>query len=127
MAFTVFRPDELDWQPAKHGDQSRSIVSLSDALHESRANMWRLPPGTKGARHVEYAQEEVFIVLQGTLTLMLGEPAQRVELPAGSVAVVEVGTALQQRNDGDAEVVLLAVGTPPVTGKAEHLPDAEQV
>jgi uncharacterized cupin superfamily protein len=125
MGFTIFRPDKLDWQPPKRGDQTRRIVPLSDALHESRANMWRLPPGTHGARHLERAQEEVFVVLEGTLTLMLGDPAERVELPAGSVAVVEVGTALQQRNESGADVVLLAVGAPPVQGQAEHLPDID--
>jgi uncharacterized cupin superfamily protein len=125
MGFTIFRPDELRFRPPQRGDQRRSIAPLSDALHEMRANIWRLPPGTRGARHVEHAQEEMFVVLEGTLTLMLGDPAERVELPAGSVAVVEIGTGLQQRNESDADVVLLAVGAPPVQGQAEHLPDTE--
>ncbi len=125
MGFTVFRPGELEVQAPKRGDQRRGIAPLSDSLHEMRGNIWRLPPGSLGARHIEHAQEELFVVLDGTLTMHLGDPAQRVELPRGSVVVVETGTALQQRNESDADVVVLALGAPPVTGKSEHLPDAE--
>ena len=58
-------------------------------------------------------------------TLLVGDPAERVELPGGTVAVVETETAQQLRNETDAEAVVLIVGAPPVQGKAEHLPDAE--
>jgi uncharacterized cupin superfamily protein len=104
---------------------SRSIAPLSDAMHNMRANIWRLPPGSRGGRHIEHAQEETFVVLEGTLTLLLGDPPERVELPRGSVAVVETDTALQQRNESDAEVVVFVVGAPPEQGKAEHLPDVD--
>ena len=90
-----------------------------------RANIWRLPPGTRGSRHLEHVQEEMFVVLDGTLTLLLGDPPERVELPRGSVVVVETETALQQRNEGDTETVVLAVGAPPEQGRAEHLPDVD--
>ena len=90
-----------------------------------RANIWRLPPGVRGSRHLEHAQEELFVVLEGTATLLLGDPPERVELPRGSVAVVEIETGLQLRNESDAEIVVLAVGAPPEQGKAEHLPDVD--
>jgi uncharacterized cupin superfamily protein len=90
-----------------------------------RANIWRLPPGARGTRHLEHVQEEMFVVLEGTATLLLGDPPERVELPRGSVAVVEIETVLQLRNDSDAETVVLAVGAPPEQGKAEHLPDVD--
>ena len=125
MAFTVIRPEDRDFQPPKTGDQRRRIAPLSEALTHTRANIWRLPPGSRGRRHVEHTQEEMFVVLEGTLTMMLGEPPERVELPAGSVVVVEVDTPLQQRNESEVDVVVLAVGAPPVRGAAEHLPDVD--
>jgi mannose-6-phosphate isomerase-like protein (cupin superfamily) len=125
LGFTVFRPEDLQFQPPKRGDQRRGIAPISEALHEMRGNVWRLPPGARGTRHVEHAQEELFVVLEGTLTMFLGDPAERVELPRGSVVVVEVGTALQQRNDGDGDVVVLALGAPAVPGQAEHLSDPD--
>jgi uncharacterized cupin superfamily protein len=125
MDYTIFRLDELEFHPPKHGDQSRGIASLSEAMHAMRANIWRLPPGVRGARHIEHAQEELFIVLRGAVTLLLGDPAERVELTAGSVAVVGTETGQQLRNEGEAEAVVLVVGAPPEQGRAEHLPDAD--
>ena len=125
MGYTIFRPEEREYQPPQRGDQRRSLAPLSDALHTMRANIWRLPPGVRGTRHLERVQEEMFVVLEGTATLLLGEPPERVELPCGSVAVVETETALQLRNEGDAEMVVLIVGAPPELGRAEYLPDVD--
>lgn len=125
MGFSIFRSDEREWSTPSAGDQTRAIVRLSDAMTQMRANVWRLPPGSRGRRHAERVQEEVFVVLDGTITLALGDPAERVDLPAGSVAVVEPGTALQVRNESEAETTVLIVGAPPQTGEADYLPDVE--
>jgi hypothetical protein len=41
------------------------------------ARLWRYPPGTRGRRHADEAQEEVFVIVSGTLTMLLGEPPER--------------------------------------------------
>ena len=87
--------------------------------------MWRLPPGARGRRHVERAQEEVFVVLAGTLTMLLGDPPERLDLRPASVVSVEPGTGIQMRNEGDADVVVFAYGAPPVAGQADYLDDVE--
>jgi len=125
VGYTIFRYDELEFRPPSRGNQSRGLAPLSEALQNMRANIWRLPPGLRGARHLEHVQDELFVVLDGTATLMLGDPAERVELPQGSVAAVESETALQLRNESDEEITVLIVGAPPVQGKAEYLPDVE--
>lgn len=124
MAYKVFRSDEREWSTPSAGDQSRGIVRLSEAMTQMRGNVWRLPPGSRGRRHAERVQEETFVVLDGTATLALGDPADRLELPAGSIVVVEPGTALQVLNESDAETSVLIVGAPPVGGEADYLPDA---
>jgi uncharacterized cupin superfamily protein len=124
MGFTIFSADERDWSTPSGGDRTRGVLRLSEAMTQMRANAWRLPPGSNGRRHVERVQEELFVVLEGAATLALGDPAERVELPAGSAALVEPGTAIQVRNESDAEVTILIVGAPPVEGKADYLPDA---
>jgi mannose-6-phosphate isomerase-like protein (cupin superfamily) len=118
MGYTVFQADELDFQPRAEEDP-RSVASLSEALHESRANIWRYPPGAKGRRHRDLAQEEVFVVLDGTLTIDIGEPPERHEVRRGGLAVIERGTILQLRNAGDEELVLFIYGAPPERGKGE--------
>jgi uncharacterized cupin superfamily protein len=125
VGYSVFRSDDREWSTPSAGDQTRGIVRLSDAMTQMRTNVWRLPPGARGRRHAERVQEEVFVVLDGTTTLALGDPAERVELPTGSIAVVEAGTALQVRNESDAETTVLIVGAPPETEQADYLPDVE--
>ena len=122
MGFTIFRASELEWT-SRGDDSGRAIAGLSNALTESRANLWRYPPGARGKRHLDSAQEEVFVVLDGTLTVDLGEPPERHELERGSVLVVERGTILQLRNAGDDELVLFIYGAPPVTGQGEFFDD----
>ncbi|HUG65371.1 MAG TPA: cupin domain-containing protein [Gaiellaceae bacterium] len=122
MSFTVFRASELEWVP--RGDESgRAVSALSDALTQSRANIWRYPPGARGKRHADKAQEEVFVVLEGTLTVDLGEPPERHVLERGSVLVVQPGTILQLRNAGTEELMLFIYGAPPVSEGADFFDD----
>jgi mannose-6-phosphate isomerase-like protein (cupin superfamily) len=122
MGFTIFRGNELEWTP-RDDESGRMIARLSDSMTQSRANIWRYPPGARGKRHLDGVQEEVFVVLDGTVTVDLGEPPERHELERGSVLVVEPGTILQLRNAGGEELVLFIYGAPPVTGQGEFFPD----
>jgi quercetin dioxygenase-like cupin family protein len=121
VAYTILRQRELEWVP--RGDTGRTIAELSDSLSRTRANLWRYPPGTRGKRHSDPEQEEVFVVLDGTLTVDLGEPPERHELERGSVLVVQPGTILQLRNAGDEELALFIYGAPPVRGDAAFFAD----
>ncbi|MGH3110430.1 MAG: cupin domain-containing protein [Gaiellaceae bacterium] len=112
MGYTIFRPGELEWVPRGGGDP-RTVARLSDSLTQSRANLWRYPSGTRGKRHSDPIQEEVFVVLEGTLTVDLGEPPERHDVDRGSVLVVESGTILQLRNAGAEDLVLFIYGAPP--------------
>jgi mannose-6-phosphate isomerase-like protein (cupin superfamily) len=120
--YTIFHAGDLDWQPRREGDP-RLAAGLSEGLTQSRANMFRYPPGAVGRRHVDPIQEEVFVVLAGTLTVHLGEDGavERHELEAGSVLVVRPGTALQLSNRGDDELRLFVYGAPPERGEATFL------
>lgn len=124
MAYAVFKADELDWQDRGDGS-GRRVARLSDAMTTARANVWRYPPGAKGKRHVDHVQEETFVILRGTPSMFLGDPPDRVELSAGSVVVVQPGTALQIRNDGSEEATLFIVGAPPERGEIDVLPDVD--
>ena len=112
MNYAIFRQADLAWEQ-RGDDDPRTVARLSDSMTRSRANLWRYPPGRRGRRHSDPVQEEVFVVLDGTLTVDLGEPPERHELDMGSVLVVQPGTILQLRNAGSAELVLFIYGAPP--------------
>jgi quercetin dioxygenase-like cupin family protein len=120
-AFAVIRPEDFDFTPPSQGDQARGVMRLSDLLEQSRANIWKMPPSSRGRRHREPTQEEIFVSLEGTATLLLGEPPVPLELTRGSLALVKPGTPVQLGNDGAEDAVVLIVGAPPTVGDAEYL------
>jgi mannose-6-phosphate isomerase-like protein (cupin superfamily) len=125
VGFRVIRPDELDWitRPHESGEPARHVAELSDlaGFARTRANIWRYEPGAKGRRHRHKTQEETFVVLAGTLSMYVGEPPERQDVPAGGVIHIEAGTPLQTVNHGNEDLVLYASGAPPESERAEIL------
>lgn len=129
MGYAVLRPhDQVFAAPSWDPDSAREVIDLRQlaTTRHSQANLWRYPPGAAGRRHREPLQEEVFCVLEGTLTMFLGDPPERFELPPRSIVMVEPGTALEVCNESDSDVVFFAYGAPsqPSDYKAEKLDSA---
>ncbi len=129
MGYEIVHLDELRYQERPYRDQDppRLASSLTDALglSSSRASVWRYPPGAHGRRHRELVQEEVFVVIGGSITMLLGDPPRHADLRPGSIVRVEPGTALQIRNESEGEATLLIWGAPPQSGAAEMLEDLD--
>ena len=127
MGYHIARGDEhrYDERPNVEGEAARLAADITDAaqLQQSRARVWRYPPHTRGRRHADHAQEEVFVVLSGTLTMLLGDTPERFDLPPTSVVAVESMTALQVRNESNDELVLFIYGAPPEQAGADFLDD----
>lgn len=127
MGFRVAHAEGLEWveRPGADGGPARSFTDLTTAagLEQSRARFWRFPAGSKGRRHAEGTQEEVFVVLEGVLTIALGEPPEWHRVERGGVVCVDPGTPLQLFNRDAADLELLIWGAPPVTGAATYHDD----
>jgi mannose-6-phosphate isomerase-like protein (cupin superfamily) len=121
--------DDLEYEerPPKEGEEPRRAADVTTAveLKESRARLWRYPPHSTGRRHQDHVQEEVFVVISGTLTMLLGDGPERVDLGPGGVVAVEPMTPLQMRNETDEEVVVFVYGVPPLREGADMLDDLE--
>ena len=89
-----------------------------------RANVWRYEPGAAGRRHRHPIQEETFVVLSGTLSMYVGDPPTREDVPAGGLITVKPGTALQSVNHGDSELLVYATASRPRARTLELLPSA---
>jgi quercetin dioxygenase-like cupin family protein len=128
MPFRTIRFDELEWitRPHEPDEAARHVAELSEraGFANTRANLWRYEPGAKGRRHRHPLQEETFVVLTGTLSMYLGEPPERQDVPAGGLIHVEPGTELQTVNHGDEELLVYAYGTPPESEHADILDSA---
>jgi mannose-6-phosphate isomerase-like protein (cupin superfamily) len=128
MTYSALRPDEFEWitRPHEPGEPARHVAELSDpaGFAHTRANIWRYEPGARGRRHRHPQQEETFVVLSGTLSMYVGDPPERLDVPAGALVHVEPGTELQSVNHGEEDLVVYAYGTPPESEHAEILDSA---
>jgi uncharacterized cupin superfamily protein len=128
MSFSVITPDDQTWEtrPHEEGEPARHVTELSDlaGMEHVRANVWRYEPGAAGRRHRHVRQDETFVVLAGTLSMYVGDPPERQDVPAGSLVHIKAGTALQSVNHGEADVVVYTHGWPPEDHNAELLSSA---
>ena len=130
VGYHVADASKLEWEerpPAVEGQQPRQAADVTTAagLTRSRGRVWRYPAGTRGRRHADKAQEEVFVVISGTLTMLLGDPPERVDVGPESVVAVQPGTPLQVRNESEGELVLYIYGAPPEQEGADFFDDVE--
>jgi mannose-6-phosphate isomerase-like protein (cupin superfamily) len=128
MGFRVVVPTELEWitRPHEPGEPARHVAELSERADfaHTRANIWRYEPGAKGRRHRHPRQEETFVVLSGTLSMYVGDPPERQDVPVGGLIHIEPDTPLQSANHGEEDLLIYAYGTPPESEHAELLESA---
>ncbi|MCW2985893.1 MAG: cupin protein [Conexibacter sp.] len=128
MSFSALRPDDFEWitRPHEPGEPARHVAELSDraGFAHTRGNVWRYEPGAAGKRHRHPRQEETFVCLAGTLSMYLGEPPRREDVPAGGLVHVPPGTPQQTVNHGTGDLIVYAYGYPPESETAELLPSA---
>jgi quercetin dioxygenase-like cupin family protein len=128
VAYNVVRPDEFEWltRPRQPGEPARHVAELSDraGFAHVRGNVWRYEPGARGRRHRHSAQEETFVVLAGTLSLYVGEPPERVDVPVGGLVRVDPRVPVQSANHGHEDLLVYAYGFPPESEPAELLDPA---
>jgi quercetin dioxygenase-like cupin family protein len=128
MGYRVITPQEQPWitRPHADGEPARHVTELSElaGMEHVRANVWRYEAGAAGRRHRHPTQDETFVVRSGTLSMYVGEPPERRNVPAGSLIHVQAGTPLQSVNHGSDDVVVYAHGWPPEDEHAELLSSA---
>jgi mannose-6-phosphate isomerase-like protein (cupin superfamily) len=130
VAYHIADASKLEWEDRPAGAEGlapRRAADVTSAaeLQQSRGRLWRYPPGTRGRRHADKSQEEVFVVISGKLTMLLGDPHERIDVGPESVVAVEPGTPLQVRNESNEELVLYIYGAPPEQEGADFFDDVE--
>jgi quercetin dioxygenase-like cupin family protein len=104
VAFTTLDPDGEDRFQRLRQELRVSTFGL---------NLLRLRPGERSRIHRHEQQEEVYLVLEGTLTLAIEGEAR--ELHRGELARVAPDVRRQLGNDGDELLLIVALG-----GAKEH-------
>jgi len=103
-----------DVEPEFFADQDVDRRGLTDPLSASdlALNYYRLEPGQSfsGGMHTHMDQEEVFYVVEGTATFET--PDDEVAVGPDEAIRFAPGDYQTGRNDGDEDVVALALGAP---------------
>jgi mannose-6-phosphate isomerase-like protein (cupin superfamily) len=96
-------------QLASVGEDRFQLLRRELGISAFGLNLIRLRPGQRGRIHLHERQEEVYVVLEGTLTLEI-EGSETHELGAGGIARVAPPVRRQLSNRGASPVAVLAIG-----------------
>jgi quercetin dioxygenase-like cupin family protein len=108
---SILHAADAFWRPSNQmGVLNTDLAKQHDAQSLS-ARLWRLAPGQASTKHRHFTQTELYVVLEGTGRIRIGEELSTLE--ALSTALVEPEMVRQVFNDTYADVLWLVVGTPP--------------
>jgi quercetin dioxygenase-like cupin family protein len=111
------------WRPSNAMGVLNTDLGAQLEAEQFGARLWRLAPGEASTRHRHVEQTELYVVLEGTGRMRLGE--ELLTLAPLSAVLVEPRTVRQAFNDTDADVLWLVVGTPrePVSSTLDMTPE----
>lgn len=111
MNYRLLRSGEAFW---RRSNQMKTLnTNLAEQLGATAlgARMWRLEPGQASTKHRHFEQEELYVLLEGTGRVRIGEEV--LTLARLDAMLVGPETVRQLFNDTDADQLWLVVGAPP--------------
>ena len=103
--------DDVAWRPSNQMRVLNADLAKQLGATTLGARFWRLTPGQASTRHRHVAQAELYVVLEGTGRIRIGDETH--ELPPRSAVHVQPDTVRQVFNDTDSDVLWFVVGAPP--------------
>jgi quercetin dioxygenase-like cupin family protein len=110
MSYRVLHAADAFWRPSNQMGVENTDLAKQLATDALGARMWRLRPGQASTRHRHFTQTELYVVLEGTGRIRVGD--ELLTLAPLSALVVEPETVRQVFNDTDADALWLVVGAP---------------
>jgi quercetin dioxygenase-like cupin family protein len=106
---TLLRPGEGDVTT----DRPERTTTILAGIDELAVLLFRYEPGERGPEaHVHHSHSDCFYVLDGELTVELGDAAEVLRAPAGTFVLVPPDVSHSFRNDSSATVRLLNIHAP---------------
>src|SRR3954462_10440616 len=110
MPFRVVHATDAFWRPSNQMGVLNTDLAKQLGTGAIGARLWRLAPGQASTRHRHRRQTELYVVLEGTGRIRIGEEAHT--LAPLSAVIVEPETLRQVFNDTDADALWLVTGAP---------------
>lgn len=108
---TVLRAADAFWRESNQMGVLNTDLGKQLEAAELGARLWLLRPGQASTRHRHRSQEELYVLLEGTGRIRIGEGEPLTLAPLDAVRVAP-RTTRQVFNDADADALWLIVGAP---------------
>jgi len=125
VSFRVLEASDAHWRPSNQMGVLNTDLAKQLNAEALGARLWRLRPGQASTRHRHARQTELYVVLEGTGRMRVGDSGPLTLQPLSAV-LVEPETVRQVFNDTEAEALWLVVGAPPEPGNTLEM-SAEQL
>mgnify|MGYP001442044039 CR=1 FL=1 len=110
MSYRLLREEDAFWRESNQMGVLNTDIGRQLEASNLGARLWRLKPGQASTKHRHRTTEEIYIVLEGTGKLRVGDELLVLN-PMDSVAV-DPGTVRQPFNDTDYDQLWLVFGAP---------------
>ena len=111
MSPRILPADEAFWRPSNQMGVLNTDLGKQLESDQLAARMWLLKPGQASTKHRHTTQTELYVVLEGTGRIRIGDDAHSLERL--SSILIEPDVVRQVFNDTDENALWLVVGTPP--------------
>lgn len=111
MGHRVLLADRAHWRPSNQMGVLNTDLARQLGATTLGARLWRLAPGQASTKHRHAVSHELYVVIEGTGRMRIGED-EPLTLPPLSSALVEPEHVRQVFNDTDADTLWLVVGAP---------------
>ena len=111
MSHRLLRADEAFWRRSNQMKVLNTDLAKQLEATNLGARLWRLEPGQASTRHRHQAEEELYVLLEGTGRIRIGDEEPLTLAPMDAL-VVEPRTTRQVFNDTGADALWLVVGAP---------------
>ena len=111
MPDQLLRAADAFWRPSNQMGVQNTDLAKQLGAESLGMRLWRLAPGQASTKHRHFAQEELYVLLEGTGRVRLDD--ELLTMAPLDALLVGPDSARQVFNDTDAEALWLVAGAPP--------------
>jgi quercetin dioxygenase-like cupin family protein len=111
------------WRPSNQMSVDNTDLAKQLEAESLGARLWRLRPGQASTRHRHRAQEELYVLLEGTGRMRVD--GDLLTLGRLDAVLVEPASVRQVFNDGDEDALWLVAGAPPEGANTLEMSDED--
>ena len=109
--YQLLRALDAHWRPSNQLRVANTDLAKQLGAEHLGARLWRLHPGEASTKHRHFAQEELYLLLEGSGRVHVD--GELLTLGPRDSLLVRAGSVRQLFNDTNTDALWLVVGAPP--------------